>query len=112
MALDEVAPLLAKYFVIEKIDTDRMIGGEEVLASYPRSKSQGIPWFVVLDGAGQELADSISAHGNVGCPYTDEEIADFGAILRQAVPELADADWKVLERSLVAQREKLEKQRR
>ena len=98
--------------MIQKIDTDRMIGGDALLAEYPRSKEQGIPWFVVLDGAGQELADSIGAHGNVGCPYTDEEIADFGEILRRAVPELPAADWQALERSLVAQREKLEKQRR
>lgn len=112
MALDEVAPILAKHFVIRKIDTDRMIGGEKILYEYRKSKEGGIPWFVLLDASGKALADSNGPRGNVGCPYTEAEIATFGAILRKAAPELAEADWKVLERTLNAQREEREKSRR
>jgi hypothetical protein len=109
MARAEVAPILAKYLVVRKLDIDRTIGGKDVLAGYGGG-SAGIPWFVVLDGEAKVLADSGKGEENIGCPFKKEEVAAFGAILRKAAL-VTDEDWLLLERSLTAQREELEKRR-
>jgi len=105
MARKDAEPLL-KDFIPVKIDTDRMVGGKEVLASYPRGKDQGIPWIVFLEPDGKELADSNGPKGNIGCPNTDEEIDTFIAILKKAAATLTDEDLAALRKSLVAYREK------
>jgi hypothetical protein len=105
MAREDAAPLL-KDFVPVKVDTDRMTGGKDVLASYPRAKNQGIPWFVFLDPEGKELGDSIGPKGNIGCPNTDEEIDAFLAILRRVAKSLGEEDFVALKKSLLAHREK------
>lgn len=112
MARPEIAPILGKYFVIRKIDTERTIGGEEVFNHYTGGESPGIPWFVFLDAEGKAIADSGKGEANIGCPFKKEEVAAFGAILRKAVPDLAQEDWAALERSLTVQREELEKRRK
>ena len=50
MARKEVAPVLARYFRILKIDQDRYIGGNDMLIRMRKSDRGGIPWFVFLDG--------------------------------------------------------------
>jgi len=107
MARAEVAPVLAKYLVIRKLDVDRTIGGKDVLASYGGGDS-GIPWFVFLDAEGKALADSGKGDQNIGCPFTKEEVARFGAVLNK-VAQVMDEDWAALEKSLTAQREASEK---
>ena len=105
MAREDAAPL-QKDFLPVKIDTERMIGGGDVLASYPRSKNQGIPWFVVLDAEGKAVTDSNGPNGNIGCPNSDEEIDAFLAILKKAATSLTDDDYAALKKSLVAYRKK------
>ncbi len=105
MARDDAAPLL-KEFAPVKIDTDRMTGGKDVLAAYPRAKSQGIPWFVFLEPDGRELADSNGPKGNIGCPNTDEEIDTFLATLKKIAAKLTEDDLAALRKSLVAHRGK------
>jgi len=110
VARPEVAPLLAKHFVIQKIDVERTLGGQELCDGYG-GKGLGIPWFAFLDGAGKTLGTSTIAGSNLGCPYSVEEVAAFGKLLRQVAPELGADDWSALERSLNENREMLEKQK-
>jgi len=98
----EDAAALHKEYVTVKIDIDRMIGGKEVLAAYPKSDKQGIPWFVFLDPDGKELADSMGPSGNIGCPNQDEEIDAFLAILKKIAVALKDDDLAALRKSLFA----------
>lgn len=91
MAGKEVAAILAKDFVEVKIDTDRMNGGGEMLKRYRKSDGGGIPWFAFLNAEGETVATSDGPNGNVGCPWTDEEISAFGDILRKARLNLSDA---------------------
>ena len=43
MALKDVAPVLAKDLVFVRIDTDRMVGGENLLKRLNNGKNDGIP---------------------------------------------------------------------
>lgn len=105
-ARPEVAPLLAKEFVLLHVDTAKTPGGGELHKTYPRAQGQGVPWFVLHDGDGAILADSNGPDGNIGCPNTDEEIQVFLGILKKVCPSLKEEDYAVLKKSLVAHREK------
>jgi hypothetical protein len=102
----EDAAALHKEFVPVKIDIDRMIGGKDVLDAYPKSKDQGIPWFVFLQPDGKELADSMGPKGNIGCPNTPEEISDFLEIVKKVAQILTAEDLDTLRKSLMAHRTK------
>lgn len=102
----EDAAALHKEFVPVKIDIDRMIGGKDVLAAYPKAKGQGIPWFVFLQPDGKEIADSMGPKGNIGCPNTPEEISDFLEIVKKVAVNLKEDDFASLHASLMAHRTK------
>ncbi len=105
LARPEIARLIEKDFVEVKIDTDRMIGGAELLTGYRESTRGGIPWFAFLSPEGKKIATSEGPKGNVGCPYTDEEIDAFGEMLRRARQSLTDDEIDVLLKSLREGRE-------
>jgi hypothetical protein len=106
MARQDAAPFL-KEFIPVKIDIDRMTGGKDVLAAYPKSDKQGIPWFVFLDAEGKELADSMTEKGeNIGCPNSEGEIDAFLANLKKASTALTADDFAALRTSLMAYRTK------
>jgi thiol-disulfide isomerase/thioredoxin len=113
----EVAPLLSKEFIDLKIDTDRTVGGSEMLTAMIAKVSStrtgakvggGIPWFVFLDPAGTVLADSDNAEGNIGFPSQPAEIDHFVAMLQKSTKLSADEIAR-LQRTLEAEREKREK---
>jgi len=102
----EDAAIFQKEFVTAKIDIDRMTGGKDVLAAYPKSDKQGIPWFVFLQPDGKELGDSMGPKGNIGCPNTEEEINDFLEIVKKVAVTLTADDLDALRKSLIAHRTK------
>jgi thiol-disulfide isomerase/thioredoxin len=117
MASADVAPILAREFIDLKIDTDRTIGGSEMLtamlakasAANPGAKTGGgIPWFAFLDSSGSLLADSDGAEGNIGFPSQPAEIDHFVAMLKKSGAKLAAAEVDQLKRALEADREKRE----
>jgi thioredoxin-related protein len=58
--------------------------GAEALNVKWGGKSQGLPYWVVLDKEGKLLADSKSASGdNVGCPASKEEVDHFITVLKK-----------------------------
>ena len=105
MASKDVAALLGKEFIELKIDVDRTVGGQEVLARFPKSKKGGIPWFVLLDAQGNLLADSNGPKGNVGFPYQPDEVEHFVGMLQKSAKRLAPEEIAALKRSLDAVRE-------
>jgi thiol-disulfide isomerase/thioredoxin len=110
MAQEEVAEILAKRFVDVKIDTDRMIGGRDILAKYNEEQSGGIPWFAAVKADGKAITTSAGAggSGNIGCPWTDEEVRRFGVFLEESGGLDTDEIAQLLE-SLKAYRQRLEK---
>lgn len=101
MARPENAEILQKYFVDLKIDTDRMEGGGELLEKTRGGKSGGIPWFAFIDPATEKvLSTSDGPDGNLGFPWTDEEIAGFGRMLESVGTRVPAGDAARLTESL------------
>ncbi len=104
MALDTVAPLLAKDLVMLKIDTDRMIGGQVIFQKYC-PKNDGIPWYAFLDTEGRTLVTSdLPGTGNIGFPTEEVDYAHVRTMLQKVARRLAAADIDALIASLRAQK--------
>ncbi len=102
MALKDVAPVLAKDFVILKIDRDRMVGGKDLLARY-RKQPGGLPWFVFLDADGKVIITSDDPDaGNVGYPRGDREEPHFRRMLGAAAKHITPAEIDALIKSVKA----------
>src|ERR1051326_1563005 len=101
MALENVGPVLAKEFVILKLDFDRGVGAKDIEKRYI-DKEQGLPWFAFIDGNGKALVTSTAPTGNVGHPNAPEEVAYFKTMLQQVKHHLTDAQIDELIASLVA----------
>jgi len=105
MALEDIAPVLAKDFVTLGIDTDRMTGGNDLFTRYS-PKGGGIPWFVFLDGDGRAIITSDDpGKGNIGFPAQDSEIAHFKVMLQKVRRNITLEEIEMLGRSLVAFRD-------
>jgi thioredoxin-related protein len=102
----EVARILEEEFVLVHVDLTRTPGGSALYEKYPRARSAGVPWFVIHDADGKELADSMGPNGNIGCPDTAGEIDVFLGILRRMCRSLKEEDLSALQRSLLDRRKK------
>ena len=102
MALQDVAPVLAKDFVILKIDQDRMVGGKEILARY-RKQAGGLPWLVFLDGDGKVVVTSDEPdRGNIGYPGWAGAEPYFRSMLQAVVKHITPAEIDALVKSVQA----------
>lgn len=97
-----MAPLLAKDWVDVMIDTERMTHGQEIMDRRKGDRQGGLPWMVVLDADGKELASSNKkADGaNIGCPAQPDEITHFLEMLRQTKQHMSDDDVATIEAEL------------
>ncbi len=100
--------LLATDYVDIKIDTIRMTNGEQVAGRLAAQRNGGIPWMVILDSTGKELASSFAPDGNIGYPYQPNEISHFIAMIRETRKKLTDADLDRIAADLNAYRENCE----
>lgn len=99
LAIPEMEKLLGSEYVDLKVDTDRMEGGDELLARYCK-KQGGIPWFVILDAQGKALADSDSKQGNVGYPVEPHEIAHFMTMIKDTARSFSSEQVERIEKTL------------
>jgi thiol-disulfide isomerase/thioredoxin len=106
LAQPEIASLMARDYIDVKIDTDRMTGGEKLLAEYCK-KPGGIPWYVILDADGKPLATSDAEKGNIGYPAEPHEIDAFMALLKQTARHLEPEQQAMIERTLKERAAKL-----
>ena len=83
---EKVAPLFAKGWIDVMIDVDRDTNGKQINERLKGKRSGGLPWMVVLDGAGKELVSSNAEPkgNNIGGPATAEECAWFGVMLQRS----------------------------
>ncbi|HTE05344.1 MAG TPA: thioredoxin family protein [Planctomycetota bacterium] len=101
MAQPRVAELLGRDFVDCKVDTERTLGGEGMLARLRGSDQGGIPWCQLVAADGTVLADSNAGEaGNIGFPSAPHELAHFGEMLRKAAVRLTPGDIDELLASL------------
>ncbi len=110
METEEVAKVLAREFVDVKVDIDRTIGGQELLARMRGDDASGIPWSAILDASGAVLARGEAPDGgSFGFPYEPAEIEAFGAMLAKGTARLTPEDITALQRTLTAIRERDER---
>lgn len=107
MAEPATDAILRKAFVDLKIDTDRMIGGEELLKKYCE-KQGGIPWFAFVSAKDEVIVNSDGPKGNVGFPSEDFEIDHFASMLEET-KRFTKEQLATLTDSLVANRKAREK---
>jgi len=108
MAQPAVAERMDKDYVDIMLDAERYKGATDVLKRYTE-KNVGWPWFVLLDADGKSQAESFDAKGdNIGCPWKDEEIGVFIAMLEKTRTHLQPADLEWLRKSLAENRERVE----
>ena len=101
MSDENVAAILSKHFVDVKIDIDRTLRGNEMKDRMTKGESRGIPWYAFLDAEGKIVVDStLPEKGNIGYPYTNEEIGTFMKVIQEAARTLSDDDIKQLVKSL------------
>jgi len=99
----EAAPILAKYYSVVTVDTEKNEGSEQ-LARRLGSKDgiDGIPWFAVIDAQGKVLATSEGPKGNIGFPDTDVEVAHFFAVLHATAKGITPGEIETITKALKA----------
>ena len=101
LAREDVMAVLGDHFVDVKVDTDRMIGGGEMLVDMRGTQQGGIPWFAFLDGDGKIVAHSSETGQNIGYPAAEEEADAFLAMLAKARPGITEEQRQFLKTELI-----------
>ena len=101
MATKDVEGLIAKEFVVLKIDRDRAPDAETIAKKY-QTKEEGLPWMAFIDAADKLVATSTAPEGNIGFPAKASEYAHFKSMLEKAKRHLTDTDIATLIASLEA----------
>jgi hypothetical protein len=96
----EIAAILAKDYILLKIDTARMVDGKKLLMKYTGGKRTGIPWCAILDNNGQMVVHSSSSGKNFGFPVSDPEIEAFGDFIKQSASNISIPEIQKLQNSL------------
>jgi thiol-disulfide isomerase/thioredoxin len=81
----DAAPVLAKYYTVIAIDTEKNRGADELAKSLGAPEGVeggGIPWFAAVDPKGKVLATSEGPKGNIGYPDSDVEVAHFMTVMK------------------------------
>lgn len=110
LARPEVAEALAEDFVVAKVDIDRMTHGRDVMTRYRKDDSGGIPWYVVLDGEGRPHGTADGPSGNIGYPFTSEEIEAFMKLLASQ-EKLKPAQLEAIRKAAVASADRINAER-
>ncbi len=102
MATKDAAALLAKEFVIVKIDLARGIGAKGIERRFI-GREPGLPWFAILNFDGDCLTQSTRPSGRtIGHPFQSDDLDYFRTMLQTVKKHLTDHDIDLLIQSLVA----------
>lgn len=107
--LQEQKEIFALDFVTVKIDLSEMEKGKEVAERLRKSRTGGIPWMVILDANGKELASSDGPQGNCGYPLQPHEVDHFLNMLRSTSMKINEKQLAEIKRALDEYREKRNK---
>jgi len=88
------APVLAKYYKVVAIDTQKNPGADQLAKSLgaPKGTGGGIPWFAAVDAKGKVLATSEGPKGNIGYPDTDLEVAHFMSVMKATAQGITSSE--------------------
>ncbi len=104
LAQPPVAKILAKDYVVVKIDQQRMTSAKAVIDKIRKpGEGGGIPWFAFLDAQGHILVTSTKpGAGNVGFPVDREkEIPHFVEMLKKTRSKISDEEIDLIVTALV-----------
>lgn len=93
----DVQSVLSKGFVVARVDTERMIGGQDVLTRVAGTKAVMAPYIVFLAADGSAVTESGRF---TSLPKSDDQIAGFMDSMRKAWPGLSDSDKALLVKTL------------
>lgn len=93
----DVQAVLNKGFVLARVDTERMIGGQDVLTRVAGTKAVMAPYIVFLTADGSVVTESGRF---TSLPKTDDQISGFVDSVRKAWPGLSDSDQALLVKTL------------
>jgi thiol-disulfide isomerase/thioredoxin len=99
LAREDVSKVLDGKLVHVKIDSERTIGGAEMLKRFNPRNAGGIPWSVVVDADGKVLAASDIDGENFGYPGNEKDFGSFRNMLAKAGVTLTDDEAKSLVKS-------------
>ena len=88
-----------------------MTHGQDVMAQVRPNADGGIPWFAVLDEKGKPLATSHGPKGNIGFPFTPEEIDHFMVLIAGQSRRIDAGQQDQLRQSLVASADRITKEK-
>ncbi len=106
MQSDELKKIFEDCYVITHLDVlengDKVAqlenpGGREIMKNLGGEKS-GLPFYTFLDASGKKLADSnvMPKDMNIGYPGSDEEIAEFGKLLKVSAKNLSEENYSTI----------------
>jgi hypothetical protein len=93
------ASILGRHYVIAWIDTERMIGGTDVLANVSGDKAALAPYLTITDAQGKMIASDTKF---TKLAKTDEQIKMMVDALAKGAPKMSDGEKKQLTESLKA----------
>jgi thiol-disulfide isomerase/thioredoxin len=108
MSRPDIKPIFDKYVVVTHLDvlengpqkSLENAGGEELL-NKAGAQQAGIPFTLMFDADGHQLADSFYSDkgkkANIGYPAEPQEIAAFMSMLRKSIPNMSSDDAAVLQ---------------
>ncbi|MEX2016299.1 MAG: thioredoxin family protein [Candidatus Hydrogenedentales bacterium] len=97
----DVAPIINRHLVVLKIDQEKMTGGESLRKEMDKG-SGGVPWYVILDGDGNEIISANRDGKNIGYPAREQEMAHFIAMIEKAGPNITDEEKATLRTTMEA----------
>ncbi|MDQ7012390.1 MAG: thioredoxin family protein [Planctomycetota bacterium] len=101
LAREDVIEVLGDHFIDVKIDTDRTIGGGDMLSEMRKSQRGGIPWFAFLDPDGEIVTHSSERGQNIGYPAAPDEADVFLEMLGKTKRDITEAQLEFLKTELV-----------
>jgi thiol-disulfide isomerase/thioredoxin len=109
--LSELSPILARHFVVVRIDTDVARNAHAVEFRYRDKNPPGglyIPWYVVLDGTGKPLVTSDGPKGETGCALgPNGGRAYFLHMLGETAPRMTHEEMNEIDRLSKACRDRM-----
>lgn len=97
LANDVVGPLIAKNYVVVKLDEEKTEGAKAYRKANAAKLSRGVPWYAVVAADGKVLATSDAGGTNTGYPASRLEIDTFMNVIRSTAKHLKAEERVVLE---------------
>jgi hypothetical protein len=100
----DAAPVLAKYYSVITLDTEKNAGSGELAKRLgaPKGIDGGIPWSAVVNAQGKVLATSEGPEGNIGYPDSAVEVTHFLSMLKSSAKGISGSEVEAIANTIQA----------